>query len=215
MPSPASALSPPPCLSPSAAHLRASLPSPALAWPCGQPTCTGKCQLCGISLRQGPSPLLPHQLRRRHRAGSPNADGYIRVSTPSGRFYFHRLVYEVATGCPIPPRWHVHHVDGNVSHNCPINLQALPSAVHAFISAQKATLLSRCAFCGRPFRTRDLPARAGVQLYCSVPCARRHHHAWPPPDPTSDLDIFARPSLITVDTLTPTRTYAQPSFSFF
>ena len=148
-------------------------------------------------------------------SASPNADGYIRVSTPSGRFYFHRLVYEVATGCPIPPRWHVHHVDGNVSHNCPINLQALPSAVHSFISAQKATLLSRCAFCGRPFRTRDLPARAGVQLYCSVPCARRHHHAWPPPDPTSDLDIFARPSLITVDTLTPTRTYAQPSFSFF
>ena len=148
-------------------------------------------------------------------SASPNADGYIRVSTPSGRFYFHRLVYEVATGCPIPPRWHVHHVDGNVSHNCPINLQALPSAVHAFISAQKATLLSRCAFCGRPFRTVDLPARAGVQVCCSHLCAARHRAAWPALAAPDDLDIFARPSLITVDTLTPTRTYAQPAFSFF
>ena len=172
------------------------MPSPALAWPCGPLTCTGKCQLCGVSLKSGLSPRLPHLPHRRRVTGSPDVNGYIRVTTPFGRVALHRLVYEVATGLPIPPGWHVHHVDGNVSHNCPINLQALPSAVHSFISAQKLTLLSRCAFCGRPFRTQGLPARARGQLCCSRRCARRHRAAWPPLPAPDDLDIFARPSLI-------------------
>ena len=203
--------SPPPCLSPLAEHLRASLPSPALAWPCGPLTCTGKCQLCGVSLKSGLSPRLPHLPHRRRVTGSPDVNGYIRVTTPFGRVALHRLVYEVATGLPIPPGWHVHHVDGNVAHNCPHNLQALSCATHNFISHQRLTLVRYCLFCGRPFRQHHRPDATRVPACCSRSCARRLDHGWPPPPPCCPYEFFLQSMPLTCNPLTPRLKYAQPS----
>jgi HNH endonuclease len=202
--------SPPPCLSPSAEHLRASLPSPALAWPCGPLTCTGKCQLCGVSLKSGLTPRLPGRPRRSRHAGSPDAYGYIRVTTPFARLYLHRLVYEVATGLAIPPGWHVHHIDGQVTHNCPHNLQALPNEVHGFISSQRFTLVHYCAFCGRPFRCLGRTTHH-THLCCSRSCSARRFYGWPPPPPCCPYDIFVQSTPNTPVPLTPCLTYDQPS----
>jgi len=204
--------SPPPCLSPLAEHLRASLPWPALAWPCGPLTCTGKCQLCGVSLKSGLSPRLPYQGRRSNRVGSPDANGYIRVFTPFARVHLHRLVYEVATGLPIPPGYHIHHLDGNVAHNCPGNLQALPASVHGFIGQQRHPLVSLCLHCGRPFRTRresnQIPP---LTRHCSRRCSTRHRAGWPPPPPCCPYEFFLQSMPLTCNPLTPCLTYDQPS----
>ena len=209
--SPASTPSPPPCLSPSAAHLRASLPSPALAWPCGPLTCTGKCQLCGVSLKSGLSPRLPGGPRRSRYAGSPDADGYIRVTTPFGRVRLHRLVYEVATGLPIPPDWHIHHIDGNVTHNCPSNLQTLSCGTHSFISRQKCTLVHYCCFCGRPYRHSVYQANHRNQRCCSQSCSRRLFFGWPPPPPACPFDFFVQSMPLAYNPPAPHLTYVQPS----
>ena len=78
-------------LSPLAARLKASLPSPALAWPCGQPTCTGQCQLCGISLRTGPAPAPPSRRYRPRNSGSIAVLGYVILPRRWENAYLHRM----------------------------------------------------------------------------------------------------------------------------
>ena len=211
--------SPQPCLSPLAERLKASLPSQALRWPCGQPTCTGQCQLCGVNLRTGHF-LLPQQPRNPQRSYvSPNPEGYLRLTYHGIRDAIHRVVYEIASDLPIPPGYDIHHRDGNVTHNCPSNLQALPHHVHAFISLQSLPLLSYCKFCQMPFRTRatghDDLCKNHLKTFCSKHCYARSRYGWNPPPPISAYSIFTRstvPSLATPDSLS--LRYVQPSFSF-
>jgi hypothetical protein len=44
--------------------------------------------------------------------------------------YVHILVWEKCHGRKLPPRWVVHHIDGNPLNNAIENLQAMPHAAH-------------------------------------------------------------------------------------
>ena len=194
-------------------RLKASLPSQALAWPCGPLTCTGQCQLCGINLKSAAQPFPRRPRRLRPGFADTHNEGYVRLPDAFGRTLFHRAVWELANNMAVPPHHDIHHIDGVKTHNCPANLQALPCSTHAFLSNQKHPLASFCRQCGVPFRSVWASTAAGVKTFCSPRCAAQYRNHCPPLH-------FASPEsfmLLTISPLThtTTRPYAQPSFSFF
>lgn len=59
--------------------------------------------------------------------------GYVRYQlSTSGKEYEHRAVARIAWGPRVKwnPHFHVHHMDGNRSHNCRGNLLILPGCLH-------------------------------------------------------------------------------------
>lgn len=155
-----------------ARRLRAFWPSAQCSWPCGQPTCTGQCALCKISLKTGPAPRPP-SLRKRHKfCGNLSAQGYVRLGFGSRHWQFHRLVMELFRGEPVPAGHCVHHKDGNKLHNCPCNLEVLTRGCHTWHHKHTQPLIAYCKLCSAPFRAvRD---HGKPRLFCGRAC----YHAW-------------------------------------
>jgi hypothetical protein len=154
--------SPLPSLSPLAAWLKASLPSEALSWPCGQPTCTGQCAIFKTALKTGPPPLPPGRKRRPRHSGNIRRNGYAVLRVKGRLRYVHRIVMELVLGEPLQRDQVVHHRDGNKLHNCPPNLELLGRAHHAWQHHHTFPLVGYCEECGRPFirqRWDGKPAR--------------------------------------------------------
>jgi len=68
------------------------------------------------------------------------ADGYIMVYNPdyprayaNGYILEHILVWEKTHNRPVPPNWHIHHINGITTDNRPSNLIALSSKKHSQI----------------------------------------------------------------------------------
>ena len=54
-----------------------------------------------------------------------------RLVRVNGKHYRrNRVVWSEAHGCPVPPGYHIHHIDGNCLNDAPENLQALPAREH-------------------------------------------------------------------------------------
>ena len=156
------------------------MPSPALDWPCGQPTCTGQCQLCGIKLRTGPLPRNPQLFRRPPGSGTLDRKGYVIIKTGAACYKFHRLIYVIRTGLPIPPGHDIHHRDGVVTHNCPANLELISHADHTWLTHHETSFVTFCEHCQRPIRNRSARNGPGLRLrFCSKSCALRARHASP------------------------------------
>ena len=51
----------------------------------------------------------------------------------------HQYIYLTRIG-PIPPNYHIHHIDGNQYNNDPSNLQALPASIHYHMKRHKYTM---------------------------------------------------------------------------
>jgi len=178
---------PQPCLSPLAEYLRASLPSQALDWPCGLPTCTGQCVLCRISLPRGPLPIPPSRDKRLLAGGYIRPDGYACLKVSGMGDLVHRLVYELAYDRPIPCGFSVHHRDGNKLNNCPPNLALVSCAAHSLMHAQRLPALSYCPFCSLPFIPWTASTARARQRFCSHSCHARYRHGYPhifPENPT-------------------------------
>lgn len=78
--------------------------------------------------------------RRTHRFTDP--DGYV-IERRAGRMARqHRQVWERHRG-PIPPGWHVHHVNGKKSDNRLSNLRAVSPKDHARVHAEEVRERSR------------------------------------------------------------------------
>ena len=59
----------------------------------------------------------------------PNSNGYLRSTLNGKRNYTHRIIYEQTFG-HIPKGYHVHHIDGDKTHNKLENLVIIPGWLH-------------------------------------------------------------------------------------
>ena len=51
-------------------------------------------------------------------------------------YYVHRIVWETANGCVIPPGFHVHHQDGDKSNNSIFNLSLVSAKLNNWFAAK-------------------------------------------------------------------------------
>ena len=50
--------------------------------------------------------------------------------------YVHRIVWETANGCKIPPNFHIHHIDNNKSNNSIFNLSLVSCKLNNWFAAR-------------------------------------------------------------------------------
>jgi hypothetical protein len=99
-------------------------------------------------------------------------DGYIRYSQGRERTdYEHQMVAASAYG-EIPQGFHVHHRDGDITHNDAFNLGIVSAAEHAALHRFTMFLVCFCPTCGKRFeRTLGQAKTETRNFYCSDPCA--------------------------------------------
>lgn len=80
--------------------------------------------------------------RREKGTGTIHPSGYARITRNGVMDSVHRVVWEEAHG-PLPPRWHVHHINGDTLDNRLENLIALSprdhNRIHAALRKQART----------------------------------------------------------------------------
>ena len=94
---------------------------------------------CSVDISEG----FITTLRKKKNFGSKNkSTGYHSVmlkeidSKYFAPYYVHRIVWETANGCKIPPGFHVHHQDGNKSNNSIFNLSLVSCKLNNWFAAQ-------------------------------------------------------------------------------
>lgn len=95
-----------------------------------------------------------------------HSNGYLRATTLAGRaagLYEHRVVWEAAHG-PIPPGFHVHHIDENPANNDIGNLRLVSAAEHRRLHSNylEDGQTKRCGCCGRALPLALFPPRSDV-----------------------------------------------------
>lgn len=105
-----------------------------------------------------------------YKGGKAIEGGYIWVSLPTGgRRLEHHLVMEEKLGHPIPPKMHVHHIDGKRLNNDPANLMLVTPSEHATIHFTGKRIhrwsrdYLRCVECGE---TKYRHQARGVCSHC-------------------------------------------------
>ena len=99
-------------------------------------------------------------------------NGYIRYSRGSHERtdYEHQMVAASAYG-EIPQGYHVHHVDGDITHNDWSNLRVMTSAEHATLHSFTLYLVCICPTCGKRFELSMGRAKPQIERFCcSVEC---------------------------------------------
>lgn len=105
----------------------------------------------------------------------------------AGKSWLHRRVYEDTYG-PIPPGWHVHHIDEDKDNNHPGNLAAISPEDHARLHwGERQRWALRCVRCGSDFESLQPWAR-----WCSPRCktAQRRDDGKVPPRPRVAASSF-------------------------
>src|SRR3974390_3503425 len=91
--------------------------------------------------------------------------GYFSGRINGSKQLLHRVIYENEIG-PIPPKHHIHHRDGNRTHNAIDNLVCLPANRHLALPRRREAKI--CLECGAEF----LAAVGQNGRYCTRKCGR-------------------------------------------
>lgn len=116
------------------------------------------------------------------------ANRYVAVHVNGVHLWEHQVVAEKALGHPLPPKAHIHHVDGNPRNNTPSNLVICQDAAYHKLLHRRARIVKMggnpntqawCGYCKRLRPIEEFGRRStGRILNVCQPCNQSYMAEW-------------------------------------